>query len=313
VQPRGMVKGATMKCRADAFFTLIVAGEIDELALLQTRVPHVFGIHEDDAPSVEDAAIAIAEAIDRGVELVVRTNRHHDVLARPDRERLDLGNDEFRLPFLVVEFALIARFVGQIEDVAPDAGIEVFQARHDVLDVIANVVVVGGDLSQSTVVRVPSVARASRATMAGSLSRCVLAGLKWPRDGLMMPIESSTVTNCSPSAWESTSERPRHGRMSATSPVMRCERLSLVETCAVTRHFCSALAVNSVSGVAERKLPPIPRKKRIFPCRMCLIASTVSTPCFGGGVKWNSSPSLPMNSSFMRSQMPIVRSPCTLE
>ena len=72
------------------------------------------------------------------------------------------------------------------------------------------------------------------------------------------------MTNCSPPACRSISERPRHGRISAISPVIRCARLSLVETCAVTRQRCRALAVYSVSGVADRKLPPRPRKNRIF-------------------------------------------------
>ena len=50
-----------------------------------------------------------------------------------------------------------------------------------------------------------------------------------------MPIESSTVTNCSPPAWTSRSVRPRVGRISARAPVTACERLSLVDTCTVSR------------------------------------------------------------------------------
>src|SRR5216110_946938 len=121
---------------------------------------------------------------------------------------------------------------------------------------------------QSTVVRFARVALARPATMAGSLRRCLLAGSRWPREGLMMPMESSTVTNCSPNSCRSISERPRHGKMSAISPVTRCDRFSLVETCAVNRQLCKARAVYSVSGAAARKLPPKPRKKRILPSAM---------------------------------------------
>ncbi len=57
--------------------------------------------------------------------------------------------------------------------------------------------------------------------MRGSLSRCSLAGGRVPRDACTMPIESSTVTNCAPPFCTSASVRPRHGRMSAVSPVTR--------------------------------------------------------------------------------------------
>ena len=70
-----------------------------------------------------------------------------------------------------------------------------------------------------------------------------------------MPIESSTVTNCSPPAWTSRSVRPRHGRISAVAPVHeRGERLSLVETCTVSAQLRSAAAVTSVSGVARSEV-----------------------------------------------------------
>ena len=42
------------------------------------------------------------------------------------------------------------------------------------------------------------------------------AGSRRPREACTMPIESSTVTNCSPPAWTSRSVRPRVGRISAS-------------------------------------------------------------------------------------------------
>ena len=62
------------------------------------------------------------------------------------------------------------------------------------------------------------------------------------------------------SACTSISVRPRHGRINACSPVIKCARFSFVETCAVKRHRRNASAVNSVSGVAERKFPPSAKK-----------------------------------------------------
>src|ERR1044071_247772 len=68
-----------------------------------------------------------------------------------------------------------------------------------------------------------------------------------------MPIEFSVETNCGPFAWASTSVLPRQGRIRAVSPVTRCARFSLVETCTVKRQRRNAAAVYSVSGVAEER------------------------------------------------------------
>ena len=55
----------------------------------------------------------------------------------------------------------------------------------------------------------------------------------------------------------SRSVRPRHGRISASRPWRRCERLSFVATCTVSAHVRQrCLGDGSVSGVATAKLPP---------------------------------------------------------
>ena len=100
--------------------------------------------------------------------------------------------------------------------------------------------------------------------------------------------------------------------MRASSPVTRCPRFSLVETCTVSRQRRSASAVNSVSGVAERKLPPIAKKTFAPPECIARIACTVSKPWSRGGSKQNSRARASRNSGFGRSQIPMVRSPCTL-
>ena len=80
------------------------------------------------------------------------------------------------------------------------------------------------------------------------------------------------------SSLPSISVRPRHGRINARSPVIKCERFSFVETCAVKRQRRKAAAVNSVSGVAERKLPPSAKKTRACPSCIAWIERTVSRP-----------------------------------
>ena len=74
-----------------------------------------------------------------------------------------------------------------------------------------------------------------------------------------------------------------------------------------------AASVTAVSDTAEVKLPPMPRKNLARPSASALTESTVSSPCSRGGSKPNSAAIASRNSAWGRSQMPIVRSPCTLE
>lgn len=132
-----------------------------------------------------------------------------------------------------------------------------------------------------------------------------------------MPMESSTVTNCSvrfPSGpvCISRSVRPRVGRISARAPVTACERLSLVETWTVSRARRMAASVTSVSGVAATKLPPIAKNTLACPSRSARMARTTSSPCSRGGAKPNSFSRASRKAGAGRSKMPMVRSPWTL-
>ena len=117
-----------------------------------------------------------------------------------------------------------------------------------------------------------------RATMLGSDINEGDAGSSRPRDPLTMPIEFSTVTIWSRPSCTSRSDRPMVGSNSASSPVTTCERLSFTATCAVSAHFCMAAVTNSVSGDAERKLPPIAMKTLSRPSCMAWMDSTTSSP-----------------------------------
>ena len=90
-------------------------------------------------------------------------------------------------------------------------------------------------------------------------------------------------------------------------------RLSFVDTCTVSAQRRNAASVTAVSGVADAKLPPMPMNTFARPSRIARIASTVSTPCSRGLTMPNRSSSAARNSSGIFSQMPIVRSPWTLE
>jgi hypothetical protein len=71
--------------------------------------------------------------------------------------------------------------------------------------------------------------------------------------------------------------------------------------------------VTAVSGVAIAKLPPMPMNTDARPSRMARMASTVSMPCSRGLVMPNSESSASKKVSGIFSQIPIVRSPWTLE
>ena len=184
---------------------------------------------------------------------------------------------KFARPCLRLPFATIARRVRQIERALPHPLIVVLESRHDARDPIANQIVVlefpprnrRGAPSRPAVCtdrRFRKVCRGSRAplrqacamrhTIAGSLSRCGDAGSSLPREELMMPIESSVVTNCSPAglhvafAAAETRQNQRRSR-----PVTRCARLSLVETCAVSAAVPQRLRRELGVGRRRKKVP----------------------------------------------------------
>ncbi len=101
--------------------------------------------------------------------------------------------------------------------------------------------------------------------------------------------------------------------MSAVRPATTCDRLSLVDTWTVIAQLRRAASVTSVSGVARTKLPPMPMKNVARPSRIASIAATVSKPCSRGEAKANSLSRASWNVDGMRSKMPMVRSPWTLE
>ena len=87
-----------------------------------------------------------------------------------------------------------------------------------------------------------------------------------------MPIESSTVTTCSPPAWTSRSVRPRQGRISAS---LAGDQVRAVELGRDVHGQVEAaqrgLGRASVSGVAATKLPPIAKNTLTWPSRIARI------------------------------------------
>ena len=89
-------------------------------------------------------------------------------------------------------------------------------------------------------------------------------------------------------------------------------RFSLVATCTVSDWPVSPASTRDVSGDATAKFPPRATKTRTRPAHISRIASIVESPGARGGAKPNSRSSASRKAGRGRSQMPIVRSPCTL-
>ena len=115
-------------------------------------------------------------------------------------------------------------------------------------------------------------------TMLTSDLRLLLAGGRDPIDFCTTPIEFSTVTNCSLYPELSRSVLPRHGRIMPIFPVIRWDRLGLVEIWTVSEQFLIASEVAFVSDIADMKFPPIERKTLASRCNILLTASTESSP-----------------------------------
>ena len=119
-----------------------VAGEIHHLRVLQAQRGDVFAVHQHHPPLAGEPAIAILQAIDGGVVLVVASHRHHQELAGlevPLRQRV---HGKARFPSGIGKPAL-AGAIGKVEAaVDADALVVALEPGDDLLDQLAGLVVV---------------------------------------------------------------------------------------------------------------------------------------------------------------------------
>ena len=235
----------------------------------------VVGVHEDHPAAALDAAVAVVEAVDRGVELVVAAQRlqqqpalgHLEHLERAHREdRLaGLGRERPRCP--AAGAAARSRRAGRPSRRTPRSPGTTCAIRCRIVGVVG-----AERRPRDPVRRSPSVACGERQTMSTSDRRCSDAGSSGPCEACTADIESSTVTRCSPAAGAGPARCGRAPAGSAPSrPCTTCERFSLVETCTVSSALRIASSVTSVSGAAETKLPPIPMNTFALPSRSARI------------------------------------------
>jgi hypothetical protein len=128
--------------RREPFHAAKVACKVDKLALDEMLFRHVVLVHEYDAATIIDSAVPVIQAVDRGVELIVRADRHHYELIRFKRPPREYVHCEIRLSRRRMEPPLITGTVRQIKGALFYPLIEAREARDNALYVIANQVVV---------------------------------------------------------------------------------------------------------------------------------------------------------------------------
>jgi hypothetical protein len=120
---------------------LEMTGKIDKLTLLQSGLPHVVRVHENDSPPIVNAAVAIIETVNGCIELIVAADGRHPVMAGLQRLSLNSMDGEFGLPLLVREIAPVAGRMWQMKESFANALVEVFETRNDAGDGLADAVV----------------------------------------------------------------------------------------------------------------------------------------------------------------------------
>lgn len=129
------------KTSSDTFYAAGGIDEIDDFARFKAESYGVLGVNKNNAPLMIDATIAIIEAVDGGVELVVAAKGHHQKLIR-----LKFGIGEGRN----AELGLAARggetpftiWVWQVKATGlADTGIVVFEAGDGFFDRVPDVIV----------------------------------------------------------------------------------------------------------------------------------------------------------------------------
>jgi hypothetical protein len=102
-------------------------------------------VHEDDSSPAVNPAVAIIEAVDRSVELIVAPHRHQQELARLEAVLRDRGHGELG-SLRLGNPAALAGGVGKVERPFRDPCVEVGKPGDDPTDVIADPAVVRGKL-----------------------------------------------------------------------------------------------------------------------------------------------------------------------
>src|SRR5690606_34749801 len=131
------------------------AVDVDALPVGEPELGEVDAVHEDHVAALLDAAVPVVEAVDRRVELVVRTQRLQDEPPRRTLEVLEFVDGDDRLADRGVEAPLVARSVRQHEAaLLADVLVVALESGHDARDPFADEVVVALELGPWDLVRI---------------------------------------------------------------------------------------------------------------------------------------------------------------
>ena len=201
---------------------LKVAVNIHDLTGLEISCLHIERVEKEHPSAIKDASIAVVQSIDRGIELIVAANRGQKKFVRLQVMFRDWANGQLRLAGTCFEVALpccLLDLIGDISLASRWLKLEIpqlpWKSRHG---------------SSCSPPQSPAnlwwfeTLKSPSPDSQRSLRRSTVPAKRAersPGSRLMMPMESSMVRNCLPVLCISSSVRPRQGRISALSPVIR--------------------------------------------------------------------------------------------
>ena len=125
-----------------AVLTFEVTNQINRLPVLKAGKLNIFPVQKNHPPPVANAAVVIVQSVDRCVELIVAAHCQHQELVRLQIDLRQRMNREMRAAVFGFEFPS-TDWIRQIEPAGlSHAGVVVFKARHHVLDVISNEIII---------------------------------------------------------------------------------------------------------------------------------------------------------------------------
>src|SRR5580704_16182918 len=125
-----------------AFVPFKVTGNIHRLSLGQATLSDVFGIHEDDPTSVIDSTIPIVQSVDGGVELVVRSNRHQNIVANLHWKTVDRVDGKRCFAGLSGKLTFVPRWIWEVETALQDPGVEPLEPWNYLFDLVSDQLVI---------------------------------------------------------------------------------------------------------------------------------------------------------------------------
>ena len=123
--------------RCTTFTVVPFAHDVDEGICRETELVDVSGVDQDNTPTASDSPIAVRQPVDRGVELVVTSDRLEKEPALRNDKGLERVAGEVRLAVRRGELPGVPRWIGQHESRArAHSGVIVLVPWHHARDTV---------------------------------------------------------------------------------------------------------------------------------------------------------------------------------